>query len=516
MATRHPPLIHALPSEILVSIFKFFPGPTWRPEWLDTPLIINVTHVCRRWRDVALANPRLWIYEDITNADSLSASLQRSNDQSLWIRWDIAETSSRHEIFEILAPHCGRIHEFFITTGSEEHVPTMLSLLALTSDRLSYLSLTAFGQGPDVVVVPDNLLPNTVRLTHLVLEGIRFPSRSPIYATLRELKLYGDVHLPSNTLLDILECCPRLEKLKLSDTGDFESEGEFELPTRTVSLPLLKKLHHCDYYSDVIGNHLACLSDLPSRMRLTFEFNIVAHRSGAGLLDWIVHTDSKHPILSQIMDVKVVVRHSSRISQDNAVISAEAKRLASDALTPGVEIRAGQGHDLRSQVMPLQRNTLRSFPRMFEGSVITSVTIEMSLDVVDGSDWLEALSLLPALTELSVTSLSGDTDVGTIGALFEVLTPAIDASPHTLLVPQLKNLTLVDCKLDRENVVRTCLEERMKSGSRLEYLGVSYYLTTRARDVSMWMDVKDIIGALDFTVVPRPYPAPCSTSKYLM
>ncbi|KAH9927438.1 uncharacterized protein BXZ73DRAFT_48775, partial [Epithele typhae] len=57
--------INRVPNEILVLIFENIPVPKFYTEWLDSPSVstkdlIPITHVCRRWRDVALSAHFLW------------------------------------------------------------------------------------------------------------------------------------------------------------------------------------------------------------------------------------------------------------------------------------------------------------------------------------------------------------------------------------------------------------------------------------------------------------------------
>lgn len=58
--------ISRLPPETLVEIFAFLPFPADTSGCVSYLTLISVTHVCRRWREVALSFPSLWSYINFT------------------------------------------------------------------------------------------------------------------------------------------------------------------------------------------------------------------------------------------------------------------------------------------------------------------------------------------------------------------------------------------------------------------------------------------------------------------
>src|ERR1700730_4144150 len=58
------PISH-LPPEILAAIFSFLSPSVWN-RGIDLLEWLSVTHVCHRWRDIALTHPRLWSHINFT------------------------------------------------------------------------------------------------------------------------------------------------------------------------------------------------------------------------------------------------------------------------------------------------------------------------------------------------------------------------------------------------------------------------------------------------------------------
>ncbi|KAI0373332.1 hypothetical protein BV20DRAFT_918936, partial [Pilatotrama ljubarskyi] len=65
--------INRLPAEILVEIFKHV-----RHSLGEIADIVNVSHVCKLWRSIALGAPELWTVFSINKLDVIAAFLQRS------------------------------------------------------------------------------------------------------------------------------------------------------------------------------------------------------------------------------------------------------------------------------------------------------------------------------------------------------------------------------------------------------------------------------------------------------
>ena len=90
------PSISSLPNELLLKVFRealIFPFPYWDSKDWDHPWhkipyirIVTITHVCRRWRVVALHTPEFWTTVDVNRPmDCFDAFLERSKPHLLTV-----------------------------------------------------------------------------------------------------------------------------------------------------------------------------------------------------------------------------------------------------------------------------------------------------------------------------------------------------------------------------------------------------------------------------------------------
>ncbi|KAI0309482.1 hypothetical protein OF83DRAFT_1179580 [Amylostereum chailletii] len=214
VATVHPssiPSINLLPPEILANIFSFhaFNAPLgYDPDEYDEDIdeitdpdyLANetesdsyfpdklgwarVTHVCQKWRYVALDDARLWstVVVDLPG-EFLEEILQRSKGALLDLTIPLA---SQFRVIEpILKENMHRVRSLTLDNLSNE----VASLLALPAPQLEELELP-FGL-EDRYMIPTPFLANNApclkRLT--VAESIDFPWDSPVLDHLVELTI---------------------------------------------------------------------------------------------------------------------------------------------------------------------------------------------------------------------------------------------------------------------------------------------------------------------------------------
>ncbi|RDX39758.1 hypothetical protein OH76DRAFT_538969 [Lentinus brumalis] len=80
--------INGLPAEVLVAIFKFTLATEARDpsfqlvgregQRVETSQLLELTHVCRRWRIVAVGQARLWTHCDDRHLEQLETFARRS------------------------------------------------------------------------------------------------------------------------------------------------------------------------------------------------------------------------------------------------------------------------------------------------------------------------------------------------------------------------------------------------------------------------------------------------------
>ncbi|KAF8428850.1 hypothetical protein L210DRAFT_3117210 [Boletus edulis BED1] len=167
----YPFFISRLPIEILQDIFILCAQDHhYRPGLCSTepvPSWVNVSYVCRRWRNVALDCPTLWTYLFITSRRWTEQLLARSEQASLKIRVSLVprETLWLFCMGRVMK-HLERIQELTLHLPSSfEHL--VLSKLSSRAPRLQILDITVgmpSGEWPSLLFDGD---PPALRILQL-------------------------------------------------------------------------------------------------------------------------------------------------------------------------------------------------------------------------------------------------------------------------------------------------------------------------------------------------------------
>jgi hypothetical protein len=238
--------ISSLPTEIITDILLLASakrddsGLAW----------LNVTHVCRQWREITLNQRLFWSHINFTTLTLAGAAemLARAKEAPLHfeakvMNWDDA----RYNAFERkLRVHASHIRHLEII-GTSNHLYTTLRRALIASpapilENLSLLNLHSEG-----VFLPNNFFKGTTpRLFSLELQEIMISWNSPLLRGLRYLKIYKlnkDNRLSVTEWLDALEEMPQLKELVLHTASPL-ADG-FKFPSdikRTATLPALTHL----------------------------------------------------------------------------------------------------------------------------------------------------------------------------------------------------------------------------------------------------------------------------------
>ena len=196
LLTRHNTLvpISVLPDEILSRVFHFLvleaPPLSGRP-W------IRITHVCRRWRQVAIDDSSLWarIWGIPTNTKWMSEMLARAKNVPLEIEFDDVGMSSPGAL-PMIVQHLSHTRELSLHNLSLYHFRNIQEIFSWEAPALERLELTAIqtvyspfgfwevggnmlfkGHAPRLrtislikVVIPWSLVPRG-QLKHLKIDG---------------------------------------------------------------------------------------------------------------------------------------------------------------------------------------------------------------------------------------------------------------------------------------------------------------------------------------------------------
>lgn len=142
-------VISSLPEDILSIIFgKCKPKPSFRTR--DLPrILLSFSQVCRRWREVALNDPRLWTAIIFTSSSLARMMLERAQDAPLRIHaaLDSADSFQNPFIEDAIARHAtvGTLYLSNVPQALKAQVaritgpmPILTELELIVSDRAEY------------------------------------------------------------------------------------------------------------------------------------------------------------------------------------------------------------------------------------------------------------------------------------------------------------------------------------------------------------------------------------------
>jgi len=247
MLTRRNMLapISILPAEILARIFHFaaFSERPYSMGW------VNVTHVCRRWRQTALDDSTLWAHflDFPRNKEWIAERLSRARNAPLTI--DLDESMDK-DTFSLFTPHISHTRELYLRNLSSFHPKIVQKISIQKAPVLECLELSMSGTAP--MGKHHSFFKGPLpKLRTFCISQILFPWSSVPRGQLTQLKVTlneevstvtskGSRHDDLKQLIGLLVDCPSLEVLTLENCLPSmlsESSGQ------TIRLPRL--LHLC-------------------------------------------------------------------------------------------------------------------------------------------------------------------------------------------------------------------------------------------------------------------------------
>jgi len=227
-----------LPNEIISEIFiQFLPIYPECPPAIGPHSPTLLTHICREWREIALATPALWravsLSENLIPYDHISAILRRSGGCPLSIHMDEPDEGDVSEGIAVLLPHRARWGYLRIRLF-RSRLPAIGGEMPL----LRHLDLELGPNLPEVLVFNEVPLLRTAILDVTAAYNVGLPWTQLTSLTLRLITLPNCVPILRQAT-NLVRC-----ELDLWD-GD---EGD-HLPD--IALPYLESLC-CDgfYYTD--------------------------------------------------------------------------------------------------------------------------------------------------------------------------------------------------------------------------------------------------------------------------
>lgn len=265
-----------LPIEILTTIFSFV------PHLRSSNDIINVSHVCRHWRLVALECPRLWTRfqgASLLNLDLMHTMLRRSKSAPLTLIWEAdpeGELLMNEPILSELLSHVGRLesvtlrgrddnddfHGFssLLSEWRKAHAP-LLKKLCLTNIIVDQAYYDPAGHLDALNLkrlhLPERLLQGgapalrDLSLSHLGIPWVDIPlGENIVHLNLSEDPGFGSLCRPKTIVfMDSLKGLPRLETLELQALLPIEEPFSTQDNPLSSTLKTLKLTDSSDFLS---------------------------------------------------------------------------------------------------------------------------------------------------------------------------------------------------------------------------------------------------------------------------
>ncbi|KAG1739999.1 hypothetical protein EDB19DRAFT_795386 [Suillus lakei] len=298
--------ISSIPPEILGTIFVHHAQQTQLLYVPDNPVVLswlNVGHVCRYWRGVALGTPELWATPFLNSSQATEEMLTRSKMAPLNLRTGLRY---RVESVQKALMHIERLQEVslpFLNGGMTYRciMEFLNKLSSCSAPKLQSLSLEEEFTQPLRISIPTSFLAPNLRSLQIKYCDLSWTSSVFTGLTVLDIKKLSPECLPTlDELISALRRMPALHALELEDALP-------TLPPKTTSLPRapramnvrprhLKRLRLVGKVLEV-ANVLARV-ELPDSTMLEVQLGCRASSSGHPDQEWNLSL----PIISRALE----------------------------------------------------------------------------------------------------------------------------------------------------------------------------------------------------------------------
>ncbi|KAI0919574.1 hypothetical protein AcV5_001604 [Taiwanofungus camphoratus] len=467
--------INRLPNELLVDIFSNVKGSSRYMAW------IKLTHVCRSWRELALATPLLWTTVSVEKGlPFVHACLNRSGDVPV----DIAARGYVTDVLPLINtifPHACHIRTLKFWALSEHATDTLISEFKTPMPKLEELTVHGHSgktSNPFLFDPTDDQFP---RLRVLSLKRVVIPGTSSILEGLVRLELsnfFDNSTASVDNLLVMIHACRQLEDLTVVDHGRSLLANVAEVNHRRIlSLPKLQRLRLSTTAINVstllahliIPTHasinITCSLDIIDTTTNTITAVLPRNRTG----------------LANLTEVRAlylfVTSNIFRLRAFDCAGPLSSKRL-------DVELDCQQTLDL-SSLLP---SAFCELTEIFVASPVVDVQLLGDQHFMTQNHWQAALARLPLLECLEVGFRGGTK------SLFRTLRSSPGNATEGLLCPYLRRLYVGGAELDKEtiDVMTECLDFRATNGKKLE----SFALRNLSSKTCLRDDAVDVIKSM--------------------
>ncbi|TFY78206.1 hypothetical protein EWM64_g5801 [Hericium alpestre] len=411
-------LISALPAEILARIFKFYaalePSMRYRGHRLGW---IKATHVCRRWRDIALQFPGLW--SDICirlGMEWTELMLSRSKATPVSIRRDVTEAPQR--ISDLTCEHFRHTYELELV-GMPASVRKFVKALPSQSDTLEILTLGSVEDDTTDIEGDNSKLPENIAGCHLpslrrlTLKGLWVPWSAPILRGLThlEVQLYGThifngartaatgyLRTSHETLFFALKNAPALEILILRNC--FPSGPWKDRQGDVLQLPRLKALRLAGFSAACCG--LAKRLQIPASCQV--QLRCSDNADIAGIFPFLTSHANNGADLPPWVACKIVAPCSKGFRLEMWRLSDALEATADKPdIPPSVDADLAVWFRNPERSLRPLKALCQALPLQSIGRVNVSINVDCS-----SRDWID---MLGRCTEIQEASISDDSAV---------------------------------------------------------------------------------------------------------
>ncbi|KAJ7471399.1 hypothetical protein B0H11DRAFT_1812095 [Mycena galericulata] len=278
--------ISRLPTEILAAILELCPTiEDDRPHFRTRKFVrgVKIAHVCRRWRDVAMANPQFWTHIVLSRPRWALEMLHRSRSAPLVVGVDLAAADSKTVAArDLVLGQLTRIRELRLCLPMFDRLPSPLFTPAPILDTFY---LWTFGR-LDFIAPASLFHGDAPCLRHLSLRACQIESESPIWDTLVSLELIKvSLKLDTSEFLGFLVTrMSRLRNLTLNESfPDFVDYAEpIRLDLETLELTASSWLCYCFLRTTLLPKCRIVLNVPYSNVDLRFAWDALeSQRIGA-------------------------------------------------------------------------------------------------------------------------------------------------------------------------------------------------------------------------------------------
>jgi len=206
--------INRIPPELLTLIPDFF------KKWRKNHGVVQLTHVCRAWRNVFVSHASLWTNFHCEDADKTRICLERSNPSPINLLIQREDSLPPHDPLLQVIPHAIDRVKFLSLRATQETIGHIATHLSRPAPLLEYLSIDC-GCGSEPASNPVLTTPlfngnlSSLRTLRLLYLHTELPWRNMLNLTSFTLWHTPLGGLSIGQLLDFMESTPRLESVEL-------------------------------------------------------------------------------------------------------------------------------------------------------------------------------------------------------------------------------------------------------------------------------------------------------------